>query len=305
MQGAINMKLPMLIALLLFAISPRAQGQDLQIVTDIAPVGSLVSMVVGEAGSVTVILANNASAHNFSLRPSHARAIANADVVFWVGDTLTPWLHGPLENLTTSAQVVELAETSKKHALPARRQEYQADDDHGHTGHTDPHMWMDPNVAQDWITTIEATLIAVNPLEAQRYSTNATIARQQIQELHERLSTALKPFNGFGFVAMHDALQYFETAYGLKALMTLTFSDDAPPGPRQMQAVQSLLESGTVACLIVDPHSASGLLDRFSQISALTVRQIDILGGSLDPGPQLNLDLIQNAANSMQNCLNH
>ena len=56
-----------------------------------------------------LIIKPGASPHGYSLRPSEARALERADVVFWVSEDLTPWLEGPLENLAGSANKIELS----------------------------------------------------------------------------------------------------------------------------------------------------------------------------------------------------
>ena len=67
--------LPLLIA----ALPLTAQAEPLTVISDIPPVQSLVMQVMGDRGTVEVLLEPNADPHHFQLRPSQSRMIANAD----------------------------------------------------------------------------------------------------------------------------------------------------------------------------------------------------------------------------------
>ena len=74
---------------LAFAEVPR-------VVTDIAPVHSLVAQVMKGVGTPGLLMDQGADAHHFSLRPSQARALQNAELVVWIGPEMTPWLDAAL-----------------------------------------------------------------------------------------------------------------------------------------------------------------------------------------------------------------
>lgn len=79
-----------------------------RVAVDITPVHSLVSQVMQGVGKPDLIIQSGASPHGYSLRPSEAQALSRADVVFWIGEDLTPWLENSLNNLAGSAQKVSL-----------------------------------------------------------------------------------------------------------------------------------------------------------------------------------------------------
>jgi zinc transport system substrate-binding protein len=92
-----------------------AAAQTPNVVTDIAPVASLTAHVMGDLGTPRNLIKPGASPHDYALRPSDARALRDADVVFWIGGALTPWLEAPLETLSKNAEHVSLlnAEATK------------------------------------------------------------------------------------------------------------------------------------------------------------------------------------------------
>jgi len=80
------------------------------VATDITPVHSLVSQVMAGVGTPDLLIQSGASPHNYSLSPSEAEALQEADLVFWIGEGLTPWLERSLDNLSPTSTKIELLE---------------------------------------------------------------------------------------------------------------------------------------------------------------------------------------------------
>ncbi|MBF9043706.1 zinc ABC transporter solute-binding protein [Rhodobacterales bacterium HKCCE4037] len=80
------------------------------VATDIAPVHSLVARVMAGVGEPALVIPAGASPHEYNLRPSEAAALQEAELVFWIGEGLTPWLEDAIETLAQGADVTELLE---------------------------------------------------------------------------------------------------------------------------------------------------------------------------------------------------
>lgn len=107
------------------------------VAADIAPVHSLVARVMQGVGEPSLIVAPGASPHEYSLRPSEATALQEADLVFWVSPDLTPWLEGAIETLAGGATVTELLEVDGTTELPFREGASFEVHDHGDEDHAD------------------------------------------------------------------------------------------------------------------------------------------------------------------------
>jgi zinc transport system substrate-binding protein len=114
-----------------FSIMPvkmmMADQKPLSIVASIRPVHALVAGVMGDLGTPHLLLAAPASAHHFTLKPSQARALQNADIVFWIGPGMEQPLTKALATLAADAQSVALDDS-------AGLVLFDFDDD-GHDGH--------------------------------------------------------------------------------------------------------------------------------------------------------------------------
>ena len=116
------------------------------VAVDIAPVHSLVARVMDGVGSPVLIVQPGASPHEYSLRPSDAAALQDADLVFWVGEDLTPWLEGAIETLSENAEVTSLMEAEGTTELELRESalfeahdhdDHADSDNHDHDDHND------------------------------------------------------------------------------------------------------------------------------------------------------------------------
>ncbi|MDX8352559.1 zinc ABC transporter substrate-binding protein [Cognatiyoonia sp. IB215182] len=107
------------------------------VAVDIAPVHSLVARVMEGVGTPDLIVQPGASPHEYSLRPSEAAALQNADLVFWIGEDLTPWMENAVETLAEGAAVTTLLETGGTTLLDFREDALFEAHDHGHDEHED------------------------------------------------------------------------------------------------------------------------------------------------------------------------
>ena len=84
-----------LLAILGGAGAPVAAA-EIDVVASIKPVHSLVASVMEGVGEPILLVKGTGSEHSYSLRPSEARALEQAEVVFWVGETMETFLIKPL-----------------------------------------------------------------------------------------------------------------------------------------------------------------------------------------------------------------
>ena len=111
-----------------------------KVATDIAPVHSLVARVMQGVGEPGMVVPTGASPHHHAMRPSEALTLSQAEVVFWIGEALTPWLEGAVDELAKDAHVVELLDLEGGVALPFRQGVGFEAHDHGdEEGHDDDH----------------------------------------------------------------------------------------------------------------------------------------------------------------------
>ena len=129
-----------LIGLLAFSTLAKA---DLKVVTSIKPIHSLASYIMDGVGSPGLIVDGYNSPHSFQLKPSHAKMLEQADIIFWIGEDLENFLEKPLATIAKKAEKIELLEIKGIKKLKFRErnifEEHEGHDDHGHDAKKEEH----------------------------------------------------------------------------------------------------------------------------------------------------------------------
>ncbi|MFD1200198.1 zinc ABC transporter substrate-binding protein [Brucella gallinifaecis] len=110
-------------------------GEREGVVVSIKPLHSLVSAVMQGVGEPKLIVQGAGSEHSYNLKPSDAKAIEGAKVIFWAGPSMETFLDKPIDTLGEGATVVALGETDGLTKLKFREGGPFEAHDHGHEGH--------------------------------------------------------------------------------------------------------------------------------------------------------------------------
>lgn len=291
-----------------------------EVVADIAPVHSLVSRVMQGVGQPKIVVSKRSSAHSYNIRPSEASAISKADVIFWIGPSLTPWLEGSLNKLAPDAVKIELMDTEKT-ILYAFREEaifmHQHSDgsDHGeeheerdaHNGHAhnskfDPHMWLDPENAELWLMEIAKALAKLDPENSTIYSENA---KQGIEEIHTAVKDIIQSLQKSGnlrFIVLHDAFQYFERFFNVRTVGSISLSDAIDPSPSRLKKIRAFAKENNVICAFSEPQFGTRLISTVIEGTDIKMSVLDPLGADLDLGSTLYVKLLRDMSDSIANC---
>ena len=88
------------------------KASEIKVVTSIKPIHSLVSYVMDGVGTPDLIVDGFNSPHNFQLKPSHAKMLENADIIFWIGEGLENFLEKPLDSISNRLKSGSINEVS-------------------------------------------------------------------------------------------------------------------------------------------------------------------------------------------------
>ncbi|ARS52822.1 zinc ABC transporter substrate-binding protein [Kushneria konosiri] len=309
-----------------------------RVAVDIAPVQSLAAQVMGDLGTPEMVMPPGASPHGYSMRPSEASTLDNADVVFWVGPPLTPWLADAIKTLSDDADAVALLDAPGTTRLDYREgatfeahnhdhghgHEHEHDDghdhehahdgghdhehahdgghDHGHTG-LNPHAWLDPDNARVWLKVMADTLARTDPEHADIYHDNARNAQKRIDQLVSTTEKRLADDHNTRFIVFHDAYQYFEERFDVHAAGAISIGDASSPGPARIRELQEKVTSLNVQCIFSEPQFNPRMIESiFGNMPVNTSIVLDPLGAGMAPGPGLYDALITHIANSIDEC---
>lgn len=297
-------------------IGTKAWADVPQVVTDIAPVHSIVSAVMGDIGKPVLIVPPGASPHDHSLRPSDARTLDQADIVIWLGGGLTPWMNTSLEALADDSLQVVLLDQPGTELLPMRTNgvfgkedgEESSDHDEEHSDHDhetadgmDPHAWLDPDNASVWAKAVAEVLAVADAENAAEFRNNARLFQRRMEALSSEIDRMLEPVRGRPFVVFHDAYHYFEHRFGMEAIGAITDTDAVDASPARIAGLREEVEQTGAVCVLTEPQFNPGL---GKTIGAAMLGEIDPIGATIEPGPDLYPELLRNMSSVLVDCLN-
>lgn len=312
--------------------SSWAAHADPHVVASIKPVHSLVAGVMEGVGEPGLIVEGAGSPHTYALKPSQARMLQAADVVFWIGHELEAFMEKPVETLAANAKSVELIDAHDLVKLEFREggafdahdhddhashddhdhghdkkeaghdHDHGAHDDHAH-GAFDPHIWLDPMNAKALVHEIEEALSETDPENAARYEANAEALMARLDALTAEVSAELEPVKGKGFIVFHDAYQYFEKRFGVTAAGSITVSPEVMPGAERVTEIRAKVQDLGAACVFAEPQFEPKLVATVTEGTNAKSGVIDPLGAELESGPDLYFNVIKGMATSIKACL--
>ena len=132
----------------LILVATSAVRAELKVVTTIKPLHSLIANVMDGVGETALIIEGSTSPHSFTLKPSHAKLLEEADIIFWVGESIETFMERPLESIVKNAEVVEFMEVESINKLKFR--EVSIFEDHDDHDNHDDHDDNDDHKDQDY-----------------------------------------------------------------------------------------------------------------------------------------------------------
>lgn len=295
-------------AVFLLALSTTgwaAAPQGPRVVVSIKPLHSLVAGVMQGVAEPQLLLQGGASPHGYVLRPSEARLLNEAQLVVWVGPQLESFLQRTLATLGGKARQLELATELESLLLPTRSGGNWDADEHAHGhGHESPggrdqHLWLDPLLAKQIVEKTAAALTAIDPAHQSQYQHNAARLQQRLDQLHEQLKSRLAPVQKVPYVVFHDAYHYFEAAYGLNAVGSLTIDPERKPGAKRIREIRARIQTLQARCVFSEPQFEPRLVATVTEGSGARSGILDPIGAALPAGPEAYFLLLNSLADNL------
>lgn len=290
------------------------------VVATILPVHSLTAAVMDGVGEPELLLPPGTSPHAYSMKPSDAAALEQAELVVWIGEELETFLVRGLDTLAGDAErlalidapgveVIHLADAGDGHDDHGHDAHDHGDHGHGEDAHghdhgdVDPHIWLSPANAMAMTRALADALAAIDPDHATTYAANAEATVSRIEELGDDLRAELAPVRDVPYVVFHDAYRYFEQAFGLENVGAVTLSPDQSPGTAHVAELRGAIRAADVTCVFAEPQFEPRLVETLVAGTPVRAGELDPVGAGLTPGPDAYLHLMRGLAADLRDCL--
>ena len=271
------------------ALFPGAQAAPLPVAASITPLGDFCRQLGGELVQVQVIIPPAASPHTFEPSPGILKRAAQAKVLVYVGADLEPWLPRFLASLKGKKPVVVVASEGLPLIQEVSGMAVEAtakgkDHDHHHhhhhkAGSANPHVWLDPVLAQDICRRLAAALIQADPAHAEIYQRNLQAYLEKLENLHKRIQEVTAGFKQREFVSFHPSFTYFARRYGLKEAGVIEVSPGREPSPQALQGLVKTVRQAGLKVVFSEPQFSPRLAEVLAREAGARVLMLDPLGG--------------------------
>ncbi len=256
----------------------------LPVVASFSILADLVARVGGERVAVSTLVGPNGDAHVFQPKPSDAKTLAAAKLVFVNGLGFEGWMDRLVAASGTRAAVV----VASKGVVPQKAEDEEEahgaeakgghDHDHGHDhGAFDPHAWQSIDNVKLYVANIRDALIVADPEGREVYTANAAAFTSELAGLDAevRAKIAAVPAARRRVITSHDAFGYFATTYGIEFVAPQGLSTDAEPSAKAVAALIRQIRREHITAVFIENMTDGRLVKRIAKETGV------VLGGEL------------------------
>lgn len=247
-----------------------ATSNKIQVATTISTLNSFVQGVGGEYVSVKNIVPVGASPETFQPAPQDVAIVADANLLVENGAGLETWL----DRLLRDAGSRNLHVVAAADGLPVKNM--------------NPHLWMDPVLAKEYVRKIRDALVEIDPAHAAEYRRNAASYDGRLDELiaQIRRQIATVPPSHRYMIVFHNAWQYYNDRFGITTLGFVERNPGQEPNPQQVAQLIDLAKQHHVHGVFSEPEYSSKLLYSIAQGAGIKVVE-DLYDDSVGTDPRV------------------
>ena len=244
--------------------STDANHSKLKIVASFYPIYEFVKRVGGNNVNITTLIPIGVEPHNFEPTIQQIQNAESADLIIYNGAGLEKWI----DKIDSKFKV----DASQGLNL------FKGNDSES-AGTYDPHVWLDPVLAEKEVENIRDALVKVDPANSQYYQSNANKFIAELNTLDNKIKTELTTCDKKDFIAFHNAFTYFANRYGLNQHSILGVTPEGEILPQRLQEViQTARDLGLNIIYsedLVDPRSAEVIAQEIPNGKVLVLSPIE------------------------------
>jgi zinc transport system substrate-binding protein len=257
------------------------EAWSLDVVASINPVKQIILAIKQDvAGEVHLIIRSSQSEHNFQFKNRDISAINDADLVFFIDDSLEKNFSKLIKNHSFEQKSFELSQANGIKLLQSRANHQKID----------PHLWLDPQNSIAIAGFISEKFCEKDAQNCAKYQNNYKQFSRKINQLEKAIKSDLASL-GSDYVIYHDAYQYFENSFGLKAHKIISYDHHSNLKMGDIKGLDS------AKCLIGEKVDERNSAEKLAKNHHLKFIKVDVLGGE-----ESFENLLKNIAASFAEC---
>ena len=295
-----------------------AQRADAAVVTSLKPIGFIASAIADGVTETQVLLPDGASEHDYSLRPSDAKRIQNADLVVWIGPEMEAFMDKSTQSIPDNKKVTIAQLDGVKPLLMKGADDDDDDhaheDGHGHAheekgdahhhhGDYNMHLWLSPEIARLSAVAIHNKLVELMPQSRARLDANLKDFEANLAATDKQVASELAPVKGKGYFVFHDAYGYYEKHYGLTPLGHFTVNPEIQPGAQRLHQIRTQLVEQKATCVFAEPQFRPAVVESVARGTTVRMGTLDPLGTNIQLSKESYPAFLTQLATQYASCL--
>ncbi|MGC0826763.1 zinc ABC transporter substrate-binding protein ZnuA [Pantoea agglomerans] len=285
------------------------------VVASLKPVGFIAAAIADGVTPVDVLLPDGASEHDYSLRPSDAKRLKNADLVVWVGPEMEAFMAKSAAELPVQKNLAMVnidgvkpllisgGEDEDEHTAE-KSEEQDADAHHHHHGEFNMHLWLSPEIARKTAVAIHGKLLELMPQDKAKLDANLQQFEVALADTDKRVSAQLAPVRNKGYFVFHDAYTYFEKQYGLSPTGHFTVNPEIQPGAQRLHQIRTQLVEQKAVCVFAEPQFRPAVIDAVARGTQVRKGTLDPLGTDISLAKDSYVKFLSQLSSQYESCLN-
>ena len=142
-----------------------------------------------------------------------------------------------------------------------------------------PHIWLDPVLAQDICRKIAAAFIQADPGHRAQYEANLKNYLAALDELNREIQQHAQTWRLRDFVSFHPSFSYFARRYNLHEVGTIEAAPGREPTPRHLQNLVAAIRRYGIKVVFAEPQLNPRVAEVIAQEAGVKVLRLDPIGG--------------------------
>ena len=280
------------LALLVGPAGAAALSGKLLVAATIVPLGDFCQKIGGDLVQVQVLIPPGASPHVFEPAPSVMARASQARVFVYIGAGLEPWAAKLLRARGRDGLVVVEAARGVPLLQDTHHHDHEGAEDRGHAGRHhkeedsvdlhqagNPHIWLDPVLAQEICRKIAAAFIQADPGHRAQYEANLKEYLAALEALHQEIQQQSRTWTLRDFVSFHPSFSYFARRYNLHEVGTIEAAPGREPTPRHLKNLVAAIRGYGIKVVFAEPQLNPRVAEVIAQEAGVKVLRLDPIGG--------------------------
>ena len=276
----------------------NTESDKLQVVTTFYPMYDFTKQVAQDDAEVSMLLEAGMEVHSFEPSSQMIAEIQDADVFIYNSPEMETWVPDVLASIDTSDMVVICASdaiTLLEYEGEAHAHDHESEEEGANAGHShtvDPHVWLDPVLAQTEVSTIADGLAEADPDNAEDYLENAGIYNGKLNELDKAYRAAFEGTENRTFVTQHAAFAYLAARYDLNQISVTGLNAEVEPSAAALATLSDYVKANNISHIYFENNASSQTAETLAEEVGVELAVLSPLEGITEEDQKEGSDYI-------------